>query len=509
MTKLSQPKEKLLVFIVAYNAARTIQDVLRRIPRELNDRYCLEVLVIDDFSTDNTLLEAQAIIDKQELGFYVRLLANPNNLGYGGNQKLGLYYAIENDFEVVALLHGDGQYAPEFLPKLVTPLFKNSCDALLGSRLAERGEALRGGMPVYKFVGNRILTTFQNVVLGTNFTELHSGYRLYRVDALRNIRFERNTNGFNFDTELCYQFLERRLRFSEMPIPTYYGDEICYVDGLRYAWEVFKATLSAKAHRLGFSSDHRYTRSKGVTAPEYSAKFHFESSHAVVEEIIEDGATVLDIGCHEGHLARRLATRNIKVTGIDKYRPENVSHFSHFLELDLETQHLPTDLTGFDYILFMDVIEHLSNPENLVAAVVERIKESKKSKVLVTTGNVAFLAIRLLLLFGWFNYGRRGILDITHKRLFTFKTLQQLMEDAGLKVIDVQGIPAPFPLVFSSKKLSTALTFLNKLLIRIWRAAFSWQILLVLEPYPSLNTLLSETYSNTLAKTKASKTHGE
>ena len=231
-------KPKLLVLIVAYNAEETIQNVLLRIPQSLLEDFLVEVLVLDDASSDRTFEQAQEILNTSKLPFKVHVLINPSNQMYGGNQKIGYHFAIVNDFDFVALLHGDGQYAPESLPELTRPLLSNLADAVFGSRMLVPGDARRGGMPLYKFVGNRILTWFQNRLLGANLSEFHSGYRVYSVKALELIPFDRNTNDFHFDTEIIIQFLFRKLRIVELPIPTYYGEEICRVNGLKYAWNV-------------------------------------------------------------------------------------------------------------------------------------------------------------------------------------------------------------------------------------------------------------------------------
>src|SRR5439155_1327645 len=152
--------KRLLIFIVAYNAETTIEKVLRRIPASLRlDE--VEVLIIDDSSRDNTFAEGLRY-QQRNAEFKLTLLRSPENQGYGGNQKLGYRYAIDNNFDFVALVHGDGQYAPEKLPLLLGPLVRGQADAVLGSRMIDKRAALRGGMPFYKWIGNQILTTFQN-----------------------------------------------------------------------------------------------------------------------------------------------------------------------------------------------------------------------------------------------------------------------------------------------------------------------------------------------------------
>src|ERR1700693_577844 len=126
---------------------------------------------------------------------------------------------------------------------LIEPLRQGKAAAVMGSRMLTRTGALKGGMPLYKFVGDKILTWIENKLLRSNLSEFHSGYRLYSVRALEAIPFERNSNDFHFDTEIIIQLLTARLTIAELPIPTYYGDEVCYVNGLKYAWNVIAAVL--------------------------------------------------------------------------------------------------------------------------------------------------------------------------------------------------------------------------------------------------------------------------
>lgn len=237
---MNDPKPRLLIFVVAYFAERTLEKVVRRIPANLLVTYDVEILIIDDGSKDATFAEGVRIGSHPDISFKATVLYNPVNQGYGGNQKIGYHFAIEKGFDFVALLHGDGQYAPEVLDELIEPLRRGEADAVFGSRMLLPGDALRGGMPLYKYVGNRILTKIQNCLLGTKFSEFHSGYRIYSVSALKVIPFDRNSNLFHFDTEVIIQLVIAEKRIKELPIPTYYGDEICRVDGLKYAFDVVK-----------------------------------------------------------------------------------------------------------------------------------------------------------------------------------------------------------------------------------------------------------------------------
>src|SRR5438552_6655712 len=285
--------KRLLIFIVAYNAETTIEKVLARIPASLHSEN-VEVLIIDDFSKDGTFRNGLRF-QQENSAFKITVLRTPENQGYGGNQKLGFRYAIDNGFDIVALIHGDGQYAPEKLPFLLRPLVRGEVDAVFGSRMVDRGAARAGGMPAYKWIGNKILTAFQNWMLGTNFSEFHSGYRLYSTSALNRIPFEKNTNDFHFDTEIIVQFVMKNLCVAELPIPTYYGDEICHVNGLKYAWDVFRTMLRVRFHEMNLLFDRKFA----VHPPEqnYDLKLGFLSSHTAAIEAARPESHILDIGC--------------------------------------------------------------------------------------------------------------------------------------------------------------------------------------------------------------------
>jgi glycosyltransferase involved in cell wall biosynthesis len=224
---------KIGVFIIAYNAVNHLIKTISRIPPETYSQVS-EVFVIDDCSKDNTYYAALGY--KHEKGVdKLTVHRNEVNQGYGGNQKVGYQYAIDRGLDIVALVHGDGQYAPEALPSLLEPLIRGEADMVFGSRMSEKGRALKGGMPLYKYAGNRVLTYLQNKMSGLNLSEYHSGYRLYSVDALRRIPFGSFTNNWHFDTQIILAMAERNMRIVERPIPTYYGDEICHVNGVPYA----------------------------------------------------------------------------------------------------------------------------------------------------------------------------------------------------------------------------------------------------------------------------------
>lgn len=482
-------RPRLLIFIVAYFAERTIRKVVGRIPAELFDQYEVEILIIDDASNDATFAEATAIGGQPSFPCKLTVLYNPVNQGYGGNQKIGYHYAIEKGFDFVALLHGDGQYAPELLGALTEPLLRGEADAVLGSRMLVAGDALKGGMPLYKYFGNRILTAVQNRLLGTKLSEFHSGYRVYTVSALKLLPFDRNSNGFPYDTEIIIQLVMAGKRIKELPIPTYYGDEICRVDGIKYAFDVIKASLQAWFQQLNLFYDRRFDCAPLQVGRRYPAKLDFASTHSRVLELVPAGARVLDLGSGLGAVGAALKKKNCVVVGCDVERGAMTGDFDRFLLADLNTGLPELGDERFDYILALDVIEHLAVPEDFLDQL-RALAAGTGAQVILTTANIGFIVMRISLLLGRFEYGKRGILDLTHTRLFTFNTLLRAMRSAGFEIQRSEGIVVPMPFIFGNSLLSQGMIAINQFLARLRPQLFGFQIFVIAKPRPTLEALL-------------------
>ncbi|MGA0786387.1 MAG: glycosyltransferase family 2 protein [Ilumatobacteraceae bacterium] len=238
---------KIGILVVAYEASATLESVLNRIPSEFRSTLHT-ILVCDDASSDDTY-QVGMRVKQSRPDLPLEVIRRPVNLGYGGNQKAGYRWMIDHGLDVVVLLHGDGQYAPEFLPLMVAPIVDGRADVVFGSRMLERGAALRGGMPKYKFVGNKILSFLQNRIAGVSLSEWHSGYRAYSVASLARVGFELNADYYDFDTQIILQMIESHQRILEIPIPTFYGDELSRVNGIRYGWRILKHTLRWRRSR--------------------------------------------------------------------------------------------------------------------------------------------------------------------------------------------------------------------------------------------------------------------
>ena len=485
---MPEARPRLLVFVISYFAETTLRKVLERIPKEIFEAFDAEILIVDDASTDRTF----------EIGHYYRLahphipmtvLRNEHNQGYGGNQKVGYTFAIQRGFDFVAMVHGDGQYAPEALPMLCEPLARRQADAVFGSRMLEPMAALKGGMPLYKYVGNKVLTRLQNTMLGTRLSEFHSGYRIYSVPMLARLPYRLNSNDFHFDTEIIIQLLNAEARIVELPIPTYYGDEICRVNGMKYAKDVLQATLANTAHRAGLLYQRRFD----TTPPDnshYDLKLGYASSHTYALDAVPTGSKVLDIGSGPGGLAQELEKRGCEVTVVDQHAPSAPVGNTKVIVQDLEGE-LQFDVHDYDILLLLDVIEHLKSPEAFLERLRAQFDHDKRTLVL-TTPNIAFVVQRLMLALGQFNYGKAGILDRTHTRLFNFRALEALLVDEGFKIKQIRGVPAPFPKVLGNGVLGKTAVSLNEALIRLSKTLFSYQIYVEAETTPGVEFLVHD-----------------
>jgi glycosyltransferase involved in cell wall biosynthesis len=481
-------RPRVLIFVIAYRAETTLERVLDRIPKTLFTSHDCEILVVDDASADRTF-EIGRSWQASHPEHRVTVLRNEYNQGYGGNQKVGYRYAIKEGFDFVAMVHGDGQYAPEELPRLLEPLVNDEADLVMGSRMLERGQARKGGMPLYKWLGNRVLTTVQNALLGSKLSEFHSGYRIYRVSSLAKVPFTLDANDFHFDSEIIIQFLNAGLRIKELPIPTYYGDEICYVNGMKYAKDVVHVTMENVAHRMGVLYQRRFDVTGGERTY-YPLKSGYRSSHTMAIDAVPANGSVIDLGAGPGGVAKALIDKGCEVAVVDRHPLEIPADAGklHVFQQDLDDP--PTfDVTPYQHILLLDVIEHLRNPELFLQRLRHQFTHEKKTFI-ATTPNVAFLPERIMLLAGQFNYGKHGILDLTHTRLFTFRSLNRLLLDHGFRIKAIHGVPAPFPMAFGDGPLARLAVAVNEALIKVSKTLFAYQIYVEAETTPDADFVL-------------------
>lgn len=475
----SSQTDRIGIVVVAYNAASTLAAVLDRLPRSVCQRVA-EVVVCDDASSDCTYTVGKEYQAASELPLTV--IRRPKNLGYGGNQKAAYRWAIDHDLDIVVLLHGDGQYAPEVMEDLLAPFESVETDAVFGSRMMDPGSARIGGMPLYKFVGNRVLTRFSNAATGLSLTEWHSGYRAYRTDALRDIPFESNSDGFDFDTEIILQLLEAKKKIVEVAIPTYYGNEICYVNGIGYAKDVVRDVVRYRTHKMGFGTGEMAFADEG-----YELKLFANSSHLKLIQWLSGVAPkrILDLGCSTGRLGESLRLEGHTVFGVDAEKLDGVGErLDGFVEADLNDG-VPAEVGGdFDVIIGADVFEHVVNPEALLRQTRDFL--SPRGMVFASVPNVSHWYPRVRVASGNFDYERRGIFDSGHIRFFSRKSFERMADRAGMRVrrcsnsglpveVTARGGPSP-------SRLMKAMGAADRVGLALSPNLFSYQFLFELEP---------------------------
>ena len=243
--------KKVVVVLPAYNAAKTLKMTVEAIPRDIVD----DIILVDDYSEDNTILVSR------NLG--LKTFVHSKNLGYGGNQKTCYREALKMGADIVVMVHPDFQYNPVYIPQMVKPIANSECDAVFGSRMMIRGNALKGGMPRWKFIANIFLTKIENFVLGMNLTEYHSGFRAYSKSALGRLPLHHNSDDFVFDTEIISQMKIANMAIKEIPIATRYFPEasmIGFKRSVRYGLSILYVLLKYVLFKLELKNYDQFSK---------------------------------------------------------------------------------------------------------------------------------------------------------------------------------------------------------------------------------------------------------
>jgi len=236
---------KIIAVMPAYNSAKTIEISVKAIPPETID----EIILVDDGSADDTSIVAK------RLGLIT--LRHEKNLGYGAAQKTGFTEALKRGATVAVLVHSDFQYDPTLIPKMIQPIIDGSADACFGSRMVVKKDALKGGMPLWRFVANRFLSIIEESILKLGLSEYHTGYRAYSRKALLAIPFTKNYDRYAFDTEMLAQLSMGKFKVAEISIPTRYREEsqsLSFWRGVQYGSATLIVMLKYLLHRWGLKS---------------------------------------------------------------------------------------------------------------------------------------------------------------------------------------------------------------------------------------------------------------
>lgn len=412
------------------------------------------------------------------------VLAPPEGMDVGSYQKLGIQFAIEQGFQIVCLLEPEHDSDPvDIIDKLEEIRSKPDIAALYASRKKEKTYSLLR-------IGRSILRRVHNFLVGVPLQDLHSAFRFYRLSFLNKLPFEQNSDGRLFLVELTIQHVIAGFRIEETSSTELYPK---HKPSFSYGWSILRLSILQRVQRLGILYDTRFD-----LTPEnlhYVSKFDFPSSHSFALEAVPNGGKLLILGSGPADLVKPFKTRTTRITALDQYVAPDLKYVCN----DARACNLD-DVKDFDElksdepyaaVLALDIIEHLRSPENFLTALRESLCTTG-AKVVITTPNIGFLPIRLMLLLGQFNYGKRGILDRTHTRLFTFRSMRKLLEQEGFRVISEKGVPAPFPLAIGRGSIADALLAFNLALIQLMRGMFSFQIYVEAVPLPTVKQLLRQ-----------------
>lgn len=394
----------------------------------------------------------------------VTALPRLSNNAPGALRKAAFTYFLERGFDIIAFLRSDGLYPPELLAGLYRPIVADQADAVFGSPNVNHGGPLN---------------ELEKMMFGIDLSNFHCGYRAYSLAALRSIQWQRLSDGETFDLELVLKLRHQNFRIKELPIPGDCGSRVPLLRTLK------QSIKTAYRYSQTSRSVKRYPEFEEYFV-HYPIKESKRSSHAYAEMLVGTGNEVLDIGCGEGILAAKLSGNGNRVTGADILpRAANESALEQYFSVDLnhgiEPMVQTLDGKTFDRVLLLDVIEHLLQPEPLLAQCRGLLKPD--GRLILSVPNIANLTVRLSLLFGRFDYTERGILDKTHVRFFTRKTVRRMLRENGYEIVEERETVMPVEILFGLPAANPLMRFANNVLgglTRILPGVFGYQIMLVL-----------------------------
>ena len=463
------------MLVVAYNAATTLAKTLDRIPDEVRDDI-EEVIVSDDHSQDSTYLVGLGYQQISDLP--ITLIRQPKNLGYGGNQKAGYNLAIEHGLDIVVMLHGDGQYAPESMPDLLAPLLEGEADAVFGSRIMIKGAARQGGMPLYKYVGNRILSTVR---------ERRPRHRPHRVPLRLPGLLGRRPEADPVRAEHRRLQLRHpdhhpaaRCRHADRRGPDPHllrrRDLLRRRHGLRRRRDQGRHRLPAAEGRLRRRQPDQPQR--GVPAQALRGQLARPDLH-------DDGGPPAGQDPRPG-LLERPAGRAAPGDGPPRHRgrrprvPRRGRADERLLQADLAEGIPPEVGTGFDLILMADVLEHLGKPGELL----EQCKDllAPEGSIMLCVPNIGHWYPRTRATLGMFDYDQRGILDATHLRFFTRRSIRRLVERSGYTVRRMEPVGLPLDALGIEGTTARVVRLVDHFLVTLWPTLFGYQFIVEATP---------------------------
>ena len=428
----SNKGKRLGVFVISYNAEHFITHTLDRIPEEIWDQVEV-VFVIDDCSTDDT---TRRVVRYRKHQDKIVVFRNRTNRRYGGNQKFGYQYAVDRGLDAVAMLHGDGQYTPEMLPQMFQPIVDDTADIVIGSRMINRKDALKGGMPRYKYVANIFLTWFENLLSGLHLSEFHSGYRVYSTSFLKKVPFWENSDEWHFDSHILFQAKAAKARIHEIPIPTRYGEEVCHVNGIVYGLNCLRCAVAYRLHRLGIINSSRYDIAPRPLIEERRLSDPY-STHSMISRRLAMmnlvNSKVLDLGFGSAAIGSMLAHYGATCDGIDKSQ-RAIDTFKHLFRKvylgDLNVlEDIPLPEEKYDIILAVDVLQYLKDPTDVLSRLKKHLVRG--GLLVISLPNSIVITNRFKYFFGHPDFALYTPSKDIPLHFHTMKSMKTLVERTG------------------------------------------------------------------------------
>jgi len=375
----------------------------------------------------------------------------------GSVLKEAFDHAIQANVDVVIVMHDFSPGDDKWTGKILDIYKQQPSDILFLNQKIQHS--------FLKFLQNFFVSGRRELIL--------EGNCVYRVHALKNIGYEFNNNDARFQMEVALQILMSKGTVDAADMAHHLLDI--------KIWSLIRELVKYRFQQIGFFCSLKY---KGLLPPtdRYMDKGSIvNSTHEIVLRLIHHPARIIDMGCGPGYLAKHIRSLGSTVLGVDKLiaAPQN---FDQTISLNFETEKLNENLSKYNYVLMLDLIEHLSSPEEYLVQCRHQCKGSEMPRFIFSTGNVGFIAVRILLMLGFFTYGERGILDITHKRLFTLASFRRILKETGYEIGRIHGTGVPFELIFPNY-LGRFFSSLSKILARIWPSLFAYQLLVEASPH--------------------------
>lgn len=466
---------RTLVLVTAYKNADSLDGTLERIPRGLLP-LMEEITIFDNFSPDKTedtfdRLKAGKAWDK------LRFYRNPRHYDYGDNLKVCFDYAVEKGFDQVVILRGDGLYDPACLPRFLLAAVSENSAVVLGDRTAKAGSKSAPRTRGMRLAANRLLSIFEELVLGIKLKDYFCGFRLFHTDILKRIPYHLNSEDYLFDLQILIQIRCLGIELRTVPVTPFHDPHIGMRATMKYAARALGIAVGYRLHQLHILRSGTYFVDLGE---KYTLKRNRYSSHMQILAAIPEGADVLDLGCGQSLLGEEYVKRGVTLVGVDKIPEDKVSPFVHrYVRQNLENPVNLPDGRIFDYVVLSDLIEHIVNRDAVMDSLRRLLKVD--GRLIISTGNIAIWFYRLSLLLGRFEYGPRGILDRTHVHLFTLDSFRRFLKQNGYRIVDVKTTPIPFEILFSSTGRSRIVDWITGLyysLSRLWPKMFAYQFIL-------------------------------